>query len=260
MQSFDTFWSVIAQSVLVLGFALVAEVRASVKNWKYEERLRRVAAALIYTILGVALIIILNVSLVQMSGGTDSEWLRTVVINVISSAAMYLVANPVIIVATSGNADLFLLIVTIRPRLQRRWLRHRIRRYQKKVSTIRRKTYGYLIRVRTLRSSLDLLDSGRPLSPGQFDAAVSAFARLPKMTRASARRMVIGWGKIEKANRDKVREYGTGLERAAVERLRGQANTIRDMTDALAKGPAFLNDEAQKGLRAIFEQARNDLN
>lgn len=177
MRDLDTFWSVIAQIALVLGFALVTEARRIAVKWKYEYRFERYSQAIGLTVLAIAIILLLNTSLVQMiTDEPASDWLITVVLLTISVVGSILILNPIVSLSTAGGSDLF---ITARMWLPfsaySRALRENAR-MGRDVRRMRRRFFSRFVEVRALQAMIKGIGKGSRL-PVKDERAAAGFIR-----------------------------------------------------------------------------------
>lgn len=258
----SSLWTVTANVSLVLGFALVAEVRAAARGWKYEARARRVASAAIYTFLGIVLVIVLNISLVALTGSKMPDWLPTTIINVLCIAGSVLIANPIVVVATAGNGDLFILAGAVGTRIRRRRVRRHFERQLRQVRRLRRRAAHHLRGWRIRVDALDSLDAGRALSPIQWRLLMKQLYRTKRLPKKTLRRIPQRWNLLGQYRVQLRNHFSTELNKS--KRLFGKINAIylgmpefeKDMSERLAE---IFGSDFEKEVKAYYDEARKTI-
>lgn len=259
MKDTSPFWTTAANVALVLGFALVAEVRFVARSWKYEDRMRRAASAILYSILGVVLVIILNVSLVALIDPKAPTWSPVVVLNLLCVAGSILIANPIVAVATAGNADLFVLARSVRPLLQRQRLLRHVKGQRRRVQRYARRALRELRQWRARRDALDRLDEGQALSPNEWRALMRQLYRTSRMSRKVARRVPLRWALLGQY-RVKLRDYFNtelGKKSGRFRRISSIRREVRTLQSEIkTRFSDIFGDDFEKELRDYYDKAR----
>ena len=259
MHTYDTFWSVIAQSVLILGFALVAEVRLAVRKWEYDARRKRLLSALYYFVTGVILLAVFNVSLSALSGAEIAHWIRIVVINVLASVAVLLIANPIVVNGTAGNMDLIWMAYNAKPLITKRYRRMRLKWSRRRARGVRKDAYRFLLHIRSIRRAMDALESGEVLSPSEWVSVVASLSRRSGINRRAAKQLVGEWAEVSEGDRRAALAQIADLEDRGKGVLLNQGEVVRRMSRTLERGVTKEDLDREAILRAVWDRSAKDL-
>lgn len=273
MTELNDYWSAVSQIVLVLGFALVTEVRRSARRWSYTDRKGRYYSAALHLLMGLNLLIILAVSMAALSGDPlPGDWQVPFVQATLPAIGGVLILNPIVVLVTNGTSDLYVVFYTwfpfAHPARVRRSLSRRIRsigkqRYQVAVQT--RET-------RAIRDQLRLLHSGAKMTRGEASPALRALAKTVG-ERSKTADVLYSIFFTEQADPQRAAEVKEFREQAAVLAEAAQRTTdrglhvlkntgtiVREMRQTLSdmrrnRIPAKIDEQ----LRQRFERAQADL-
>ncbi|WP_433929895.1 hypothetical protein [Curtobacterium flaccumfaciens] len=259
VKDMSPFWATAANVALVLGFALVAEVRFVARSWKYEDRTRRAASAILYSVLGVVLVIILNVSLVALIDSKVPTWSPVVVLNLLCAAGAILIANPIVAVATAGNADLFVLARSVWPLLQRHRILRHVKGQRRRVQRYARRALRELRQWRARRDALDKLDEGEALSPNEWRALMRQLYRTSRMSRKVASRIPLRWASLGQY-RVKLRDHfdtELGKKRGRFQRISSIRREVRTLQlEIKTRFSDIFGEDFEKEVRDYYDRAR----
>ncbi|MBT1542006.1 hypothetical protein KK103_09550 [Curtobacterium flaccumfaciens pv. flaccumfaciens] len=266
MHNLDAYWSVLAQIALVLGFALVTELRRMAGKWKYEDRVTRRIEGVTYLVLAVAIIFLLFLSLNALAGVAFADFWVTVASLVTGFLGTVLILNPVALIATSGNADLILIARGILPWSSPSRGRRELKRMTREVTKMMRETVSDLKGTQGMREVLGFMTTGESITAEQFNLAVPVVADVlgesPEKARAFLRG-VTGDAVLPQEVRDttgKIRDavVATGARQlAALNRLSVVRREI--IKTRVKHGWRRLPPKAEAELKKRFEASQREI-